>query len=102
MTCQNDWFDKFGEQAVNHFGRIHEPIKLTVENAWRKIERYSWQMNDGQPQYYWWNSLIDQELPMTQEQYENPDITKPRRQIVVQVEATNSKGDIIQQDTIKI
>ena len=59
-------------------------------------------MNDGQPQYYWWNSLIDQELPMTQEQYENPDITKPRRQIVVQVEATNSKGDIIQQDTIKI
>ena len=102
MICQNDWFDKFGEQAVNHFGRIHEPIKLTVENAWRKIERYSWQMNDGQPQYYWWNSLIDQELPMTQEQYENPDITKPRRQIVVQVEATNSKGDIIQQDTIKI
>ena len=26
--CQQDWFDKFGEQAVNYFGRIHEPIKL--------------------------------------------------------------------------
>ena len=100
--CQQDWFDKFGDQAVNHFGRIHEPIKLTEENAWRKIERYSWQMNNGEPQYYWWNSLTEQEQPLTEEQYENPDITKPRRQIVVQVEATNSKGDIIQQDTIKI
>ena len=25
MRCQSDWFQKFGEQAVNHFGRIHEP-----------------------------------------------------------------------------
>ena len=102
FRCQDDWFEKFGEQAVNHFGRIVEPIKLTEENAWRKIERYSWQMNNGETQYYWWNSLTEQELPLTQEQYENSNITKPRRQIVVHVEATNSKGEITQQDTIKI
>ena len=28
MRCQADWFRKFGEQAINHFGRIHEPKKL--------------------------------------------------------------------------
>ena len=32
MRCQDDWFRKFGDQAVNHFGRIHEPIKLKQEN----------------------------------------------------------------------
>ena len=32
MICQDDWFRKFGEQAVNHFGRIHERIKLTEVN----------------------------------------------------------------------
>ena len=36
MNCQNDWYEKFGEQAINHFGRIVEPIKLTEENAWFK------------------------------------------------------------------
>ena len=33
MRCEGDWFRKFGEQAVNHFGRIHEPLKLTADNA---------------------------------------------------------------------
>ena len=102
FQCQSDWFDKFGNMALDRFGRIHEPIKLTADNAWRKIERYSWQMNNGEPQYYWWNSLTEQELPLTEEQYNDENVTRPRRRIVVHVEATNSKGDIIQQDTIKI
>ena len=36
LNCQDDWFEKFGDQAVNHFGRIHEPIKMTIDNAWIK------------------------------------------------------------------
>ena len=32
--CQQDWFDKFGQRAVDYFGRIHEPIRLTEDNAW--------------------------------------------------------------------
>ncbi len=31
MQCQNDWFQKFGERAVNHFGRIHEPLQSDSE-----------------------------------------------------------------------
>jgi len=73
MNCERDWFDKFGEQAVNHFGRIHEPIKLTEENAWMKHERY---YGDGSP-FYWCNVLTEQELPMTKEQYNNTSLVRP-------------------------
>ena len=73
MNCQNDWFVKFGERAINHFGRIHEPIKLTEENAWVKQDRYYREDN----RYSWYNRLTDQELPMTKEQYNNQDLVRP-------------------------
>ena len=49
MQCQDDWFRKFGEQAINHFGRIHEPILLTEENAWYKWSSYNGY--DNTPRY---------------------------------------------------
>ena len=75
MNCERDWFEKFGNRAVDHFGRIHEPIKLTEENAWVKLERYynPRDLNN----FYWYNRLTEQELPMTQEQYNNPDLVRP-------------------------
>ena len=73
MQCERDWFDKFGDQAVNHFGRIHEPIKLTEENAWKKLDHYYRENN----RYSWYNVLTDQELPMTKEQYNNPSLVRP-------------------------
>ena len=30
MNCERDWFDKFGEQAVNYFGRITEPLETKL------------------------------------------------------------------------
>ena len=27
LSCQNDWWTKHGTQAVDHFGRLREPIK---------------------------------------------------------------------------
>ena len=75
MNCERDWFNKFGEQALNHFGRIHEPIKLTADNAWRKHERYY--NPRGLDQYYWFNGLTEQELPLTEEQYNNPSLVRP-------------------------
>ena len=73
MNCERDWFTKFGELALTHFGRIHEPIKLTEENAWVKQDRYYREDN----RYSWYNRLSDQELPMTQEQYNNPNLVRP-------------------------
>ena len=71
MQCERDWFNKFGQRAVDHFGRIHEPIKLTEENAWVKLERY---YGDGNP-FYSYNRLTEQELPLTEEQYNNDSFT---------------------------
>ena len=73
MNCQNDWFVKFGERAVNHFGRIVEPIKLTEENAWYKYR--DWR-NDGD-RFYFANQLSEQQIPITEEQYNNPDLVRP-------------------------
>ena len=73
MNCQNDWFEKFGQRPDDHFGRIVEPIRLTEENAWVKLERY-W--GDGNP-FYWYNRLTEQERPLTQEQYNNTNLTRP-------------------------
>ena len=75
QRCADDWFNKFGQRAVDHFGRIHEPIKLTEENAWVKLERYynPRDLNN----FYWYNGLTEQELPMTQEQYNNQSLVRP-------------------------
>ena len=74
MNCERDWFEKFGERAVNHFGRIVEPIKLTEENAWVKLERY---YGSNESPYYWYNRLTEDDIPMTQEQYNNPSLVRP-------------------------
>ncbi len=76
MNCERDWFNKFGDQALNHFGRIHEPIKLTEENAWEKDYDYDWQ-SGRHSNYRWVNSLTNQRIPMTQEQYNNPSLVRP-------------------------
>ena len=76
MRCQSDWFKKFGEQAVNHFGRIHEPRKLVPENAWQK--EYDWDYNNGNGIESNWrmiNRLTKEIRPITQEQYEDDSFT---------------------------
>ena len=73
MNCERDWFNKFGSRALDHFGRVHEPITLTEDNAWVKLERY-W--GDGNP-FYWYNRLTERELPLTEEQYNNPSLVRP-------------------------
>ena len=77
IKCERDWFEKFGNQAVNHFGRIHEPIRLTEENAWVKDYDYDWNTEDRQSNWHWFNSLTNQRIPMTKEQYNNPDLVRP-------------------------
>ena len=39
------------ERAVDHFGRLHEPIKLTEESAWQKY--YDWRNEE----HYFRNGL---------------------------------------------
>jgi len=72
MQCERDWFEKFGELALNHFGRIVEPIKLTEENAWYKYR--DWRHDN---RYYFANPLSEQQIPITEEQYNDNDLVRP-------------------------
>ena len=77
MRCQDDWFNKFGEQAINHFGRIHEPIKLTEENAWVKDYDYGGNAEDRQSNWHWLNTLTNERRPLTREQYNDDNLVRP-------------------------
>ena len=72
QRCADDWFNKFGQRAVDHFGRIHEPIKLTEENAWFKYR--DWRHDN---RYYFANQLSEQQIPITEEQYHDDNLVRP-------------------------
>ena len=72
--CQNDWFVKFGNLAVDHFGRIHEPKRLTAENAWYKFRDWRGGSNNT---YYLANDLLGERRPITAAQYNDENFTSP-------------------------
>ena len=74
MRCQDDWFRKFGELAVNHFGRIHEPKKLAPENAWVKSHN-QYDYTNRTWTYVIENRLLGERRPITTEQYEDDNFT---------------------------
>jgi hypothetical protein len=73
MQCQDDWFNKFGELALNHFGKTIEPKKTDCDNAWYKD--YTWR-HDGHLHYFI-NDLLGERIPITREQYNNTNLTRP-------------------------
>ena len=78
--CLHDWWAKHGERAVDHFGRLHNPIKLTEENAW--IKRYNYDWNNGNGSRYinhrFENKLTGDTIPLTEAQYNDNDYTLER------------------------
>ena len=72
--CMEDWIDKNIERALNHFGRIVEPIKLTEENAWFKYR--DWRSDDNN-QYYFANDLLGERRPISLAQYQDENFVSP-------------------------
>ena len=70
--CLGDWWSKHGTRAIDHFGRLHEPIRLVPENAW--IKDYTWGRN-GSTEHYFLNKLTDERLPLTDEQWRDDNYT---------------------------
>jgi len=80
MRCQSDWFQKFGDQAINHFGRVKEVKKLTEENAWIKDYDYNYRdQNNQQSNWRSVNKITKEERPLTQEQYNDSNYTLNER-----------------------
>ena len=72
MICLNEWGAKHGTAAVDHFGRVREPIRLTNENAW--IKDYEWGSGDS-TEHYFINKLTDERIPLTLAQFDDNTYT---------------------------
>ena len=82
-SCLGDWWAKHGERAVDHFGRLHNPIRLTNENAW--IKDYTWG-REGNHQHYFLNKLTTERIPLTEAQYDDNDYTLERARQTERIE----------------
>ena len=75
LTCYNDWAKEYMDQAVDHFGRLHQPRVLTEDNAWIKRFHYSWERNEHVSTYYSRNVCTQEERPLTESQYNDSNYT---------------------------
>ena len=71
-NCQNDWFQRFGNQAIDHFGRVTEAKRTDCDNAWYKS--YDWRNGTN---HYFVNDLLGQRIPITQQQYDDDNLVRP-------------------------
>ena len=74
FQCQSAWFDKFGNLALDHFGRIHEPKRVGCDSAWYKD--YKWQ-SGGNHIHFFVNDLLGERRPISQAQYNDENLTTP-------------------------
>jgi len=79
MRCQSDWFNKYGDQAINHFGRLKEVKHLTEKNAWDKRYRWDYERNNGESEHYYLNTITREQRPLTEEQYRDNNYTLNER-----------------------
>ena len=74
QRCMYNWIDKHIEHGLDHFGRIHEPKRQDASGAWYKT--YDWRGN-GNDDHYFANDLLGQRIPITQQQYDDKNLTTP-------------------------
>ena len=74
LNCQDDWFRKFGDMAINHFGRVHEAKRTGCDSAWYKFRDWRRDSND---RYYFVNDLLGDKISISQAQYEDRGYTQP-------------------------
>ena len=77
--CFEDWFRKYGTQAVNHFGRLKEVKHLTEDNAWAKRYRWEYERRNGEAQHYYYNMITKEQRPLTESQYNDTNYTLNER-----------------------
>ena len=80
LGCQDEWFAKFGEMAVNHFGRLREPKRQDANSAWYKDYVYVRGQDYNSPtryNHYFINDLLGERRPITQQQYDDTNLKTP-------------------------
>ena len=75
LNCQNDWFNDFGDRAIDHFGRLEEPKHLTEDNAWVKDYDYRGGWSNENRTYVYVNKITKEQRPLTEQQYRDDNYT---------------------------
>jgi len=76
LGCQDEWFYKFGNRAIDHFGRTHEPKRTDASGAWYKSYDYRGYRNEPN-RHYIVNDLLGERRPITEQQYQDENYTTP-------------------------
>jgi len=79
QRCMYDWFDKHGDHAVDHFGRLTEVKHLTEQNAWVKNYDYRSYQRGEEDRYYFVNKITEEQRPLTKAQYDDTNYTLNER-----------------------
>ena len=74
LNCQNDWFNEYGDLAIDHFGRTTKAKHLTQDNAWSKDYNWIDYRNDVR-EYIYVNGITKERIPLTEEQYNDNNYT---------------------------
>ena len=78
LLCQDDWFRKFGNQAIDHFGRTQEAKRADASGAWYKDYKYHHNNGNGTTYtHYFINDLLGERKPITEQQYNDENLRTP-------------------------
>ena len=77
IRCQNDWFVKFGNMALDHFGRLREPKRKDANSAWYKTYDWNARRNGDRYTHYFVNDLLGERVAITEQQYDDTNLTQP-------------------------
>jgi len=77
LNCQDDWFRTFGTRAIDHFGRLHEAKRTDASGAWYKDYRWNRDTDGSRYNHYFVNDLLGQRISITQQQYDDQNLTSP-------------------------
>jgi len=75
LNCQNDWFNDFGDRAIDYFGRLEQAKHLTEDNAWIKDYDYQGGWSNENRTYVYRNAITKEQRPLTEEQYNDSNYT---------------------------
>ena len=75
LTCYNDWASEHMDRAIDYIGRLRERQAMTPENSWSKRQRYSWQRDNNEHEFYYYNMCTGEQRDITEQQYNNEEYT---------------------------
>ena len=74
LHCHNEWSEKYMSQAIDALNvRIHEPVKVYLEDAWYVEYHNSWSSGTNNGRYELRNKLKGVRQTITREQAQTPE-----------------------------